>query len=310
MKDKNPVKRVVVDEGVSAAQLARFSEYAEERGLHITDYLHIRDQHPGMPDNLILQHHLHKETILITTDRPFHNTTLSRGIASYYLGEETITGSPLRGIRVSSEPPRQSKEPIKESYHLPTTPVRESLLPDSLRQLKKLRTKRRRIRNHFGGLDNIAQIAVTVSWTPLGARTLIGIQVQASAVAGMKAINACESYPAEELEPAWRGLAALCHALALVIQLSLNTVPTILYYDAHRIADPLKEEDVADDHPYRHLFENLKNEFRSLELSSPSKGRHLEGLRQKLKQLTTTDTNEITPGNLAELVKGKGSPEK
>ncbi len=36
MKDTKPVKRVVVDEGVSAAQLARFSKYAVEKDLHIT----------------------------------------------------------------------------------------------------------------------------------------------------------------------------------------------------------------------------------------------------------------------------------
>ena len=79
---RKPVKRVVVDESVSSSQLARFKAFAREKGVGISKYLLVREHCPGMPDGQILYHLLDETTIFVTTDRPFHNKVLSKGLAS------------------------------------------------------------------------------------------------------------------------------------------------------------------------------------------------------------------------------------
>lgn len=141
--------RIVVDESVSAAQFARFEAFARNNNIPTSDCLFIQEAHPGMPGSLILQHYLDETTILVTTDRPFHNRVLAKGLRSYYLGSEKITGKPLPGIRLKPEiVPTKDDLVLKESYQPPILDLRPLLLPASSSQLENLRTKRRRIRNH------------------------------------------------------------------------------------------------------------------------------------------------------------------
>jgi len=210
--------RIVVDEAVSAAQWIRFEAYAKKKGIDTSDRIFIKEAHPSMPDSQILQHYLNETTILLTTDRPFHNKVLVRGLRSYYITQNKITGKPLPGIRPKPDvAPTKSDLILKESYRQPSVEIRPLLLPASPGKLKKLRVKRRRIRNHFGGQDHLDQVAITVSWRALGDQTLIGIRVRISSNVGLKALDASESYLVERVEPDQRGLAAVCHALFLLI---------------------------------------------------------------------------------------------
>jgi hypothetical protein len=95
MSDNTFVRKVIVDEGVSDNNLIRFKRFAAEKGLELIDYQFIRHLYPGMPDGQILHHLLNATTIFVTSDRPLHNTVLAKGLKSYYLDEETITGKPL-----------------------------------------------------------------------------------------------------------------------------------------------------------------------------------------------------------------------
>lgn len=294
---------IIVDESVSAAQFAAFEVFARLHQLDTSDCVFIKEAHPGMPDSQILQHYLAETTILVTTDRPFHNTVLARGLRSYYLDQAGITGQPLPGIRPKPElTPAKSDLILKDSYEHTPVKIRPRLLPASPGRLKKLRVKRRRIRNHFQGLDHLEQVAVTVSWLPMGTQTLIGIRVRISSNVGLKALDASESYLLVTIPPKQRGMISICHALVLLIQLMLHSVTTVLYYDAHQMDDPLATTPETSDR-YQAFFERLLECCEHLEFVPVTKGQDVEKLRRKLAQLVRDDkANEIVPTDILEII--------
>jgi len=298
------ITRIVVDEAISTAQFTRFEAFAGEKGIDTSDCIFIKDAHPGMPDSQILQHYLDETTILLTTDRPFHNTVLAKGLHSYYIDQHKITKKPLPGIRPKPDvDPTKSDLILKESYRQPSVEIRPLLLPASPRKLKKLQVKRRRIRNHFGGQDHLDQVAVTVSWRMLGDQTLLGIRVRISSNVGLKALDASESYLVERVDPDRRGLVAVCHALVLLIQLMLYSVKTLVYYDTRNIDNPLAQATGEAGDPYRAFFDTLFECFEDLEFIPAPKGKYVEKLRRKLDQLARDGkTNEIVPGNILEII--------
>ena len=81
------ITRLVVDEAVSAAQLTRFEAFDRKNGIDTPDCVFIKETHPSMPDSQILEHYLDETTILLTTDRPFHNTVLAKGLRGYYIDQ-------------------------------------------------------------------------------------------------------------------------------------------------------------------------------------------------------------------------------
>ena len=139
-KKTQSVSRIVVDEAVPRVKLREFEGIAKREGLWSDDHVVIREQHPGMPDGEILYHLLDETTLFVTTDRPLHNTVLTKRLRSWYVGDEGFTDSPLKGVRVKSDKSLGlgSGEP-KDSYHLPKTEIRHLLLPESKRKLKKLK---------------------------------------------------------------------------------------------------------------------------------------------------------------------------
>jgi len=292
-------RKVVVDESISESELARFRAYARRKGLRLTDWLLVRERHTGMPDLEILHRLLNADTILLTRDRPFHNTVLSKGLQSYYIDEYTITSRPLRHIRVDSDLPFITKDrPLRDNYAPASPSLRPLLLPESARGLKRLTTARRRIRNHFGGQENLDQVAVTVSWRPLGAACLIGLRVQVSSKIGLPAILATESYALESLEGQERGPAALCRALVLIVQLMLHSLDVVIYHDQDKIPRPPADPDSLSSDGFASMFRKLQGCFERLAFVPVIRGRHLEALRRKLGQLARGVTNEIQPGRL------------
>ncbi len=296
--------KIIIDESVSAAQFATFETFARQHNLDTSDCVFIKETHPGIPDSQILQHYLDKTTILLTTDRPFHNKVLARGWRSYYIDQDKITGNPLPGIRPKPDvAPTKSDLILKENYRQPSVEIRPLLLPASSGKLKKLRVKRRRIRNHFGGQDHLDQVAVTISWRALDAQTLMGIRVRISSNVGLKALDASESYMIEQVSPDQRGLVTVCHALVLLIQLTLQSVKTLVYYDAHNIDNPLAQTSGEVGDRYRDFFNTLLECFEDLEFVPTPKGKYVEKLRRKLDQLAHDKrANEIVPGNILEII--------
>jgi hypothetical protein len=307
--------RIIIDESVSAAQFAAFEAFARQHNLDTSDCVFIKETHPGIPDSQILQHYLDETTILVTTDRPFHNTVLARGLRSYYLDQDMITDQPLPGIQ-----PKPGIAPVKtdlilnDSYEHSPVEIRPLLLPTSPGRLKKLRVKRRRIRNHFQGQDHLAQVAVTVSWLAQGAQTLIGIRVRIASNVGLTALDASESYLLETIAPEQRGLVSICHALVLLIQLMLHPVKILVYYDTRNIDNPLTRTTDRSGDRFQAFFDRLLECFDHLEFVPAPKGKYVEKLRRKLNQLGHNDTaGEIVAGNITEMIdnienKGENQP--
>ncbi|KPA17171.1 hypothetical protein MHK_002593 [Candidatus Magnetomorum sp. HK-1] len=299
---KNTKKKIVIDESVSNTQWIRFDDFAKKQGIGTTNLLYLRQEYPGMPDGHILHHLLNKTTIFVTTDRPFHNKVLSEGIQSYYIDEKKIIGRPLPGIHFKHDRYKVKKNfIIKKDYKQPQPKIRTLLLPKSPIKLKKLKTKRRRIRNHFGGFDNLDQIAVTVSHKIKDSNSLIGIQIKVSSNIGIKAINASESYISEFVSLENQSIVTICYALILVIQLTLHSVKTVVYYDADTIDHSVSQSTIDPEDIYLRFFINLSECFDNLEFVPTSKGKYMEKLRKKLDVLLgNKKTNEIIIGNFME----------
>ena len=248
-----------------------------------------------------MQHYLDETTILVTTDRPSHNTVLARGLRSYYLDSEGLTDQPLPGIQPKPElTPAKNDLILKDSYEQPALKLRPLLLPTSPRRLKKLRVKRRRIRNHFQGQDHLDQAAVTVSWLGQGDQTLIGIRVCTTFNVGLKALDASESYLLEAIAPSQRGLVSICHALVLLIQLVLQPVKTVVYCDAQQIGDPLAPKSPGRNQTF---FASLLDCFAQLKFVPVTQNQHLAKLQRKLNQLVRHDrAGEIVTGDILNLI--------
>ncbi len=299
-KNKKTVKTIVVDESVSESRMKRFKTFAGKQGGWTSNQLFIAREHPGMPDGHILHHLLSHTTVFVTSDRPLHNKVLSKGLRSYYINDRKITGKPLQGIRIKPDVVLRKDDLIlKEHYFQPNTEIRSLLLPSSEKKLKRLYTKRRRIRNRFGGFDHIDQVSVTVSIRSMGAKTLTGIRIRVSSNVGIKAFDASENYIVEKIPSKSRSIASVCHALALLIQLMLHPAKTLVFWDATNMQDPKEYAAKDPDAPFSIFFTRLWESFNDLEFIAAPKGKFVERLRRKMNDLANNPrTNEIVPGDI------------
>ena len=308
MASSDRVVTLIIDECVSSSQLARFKNYAEGKGVVFQQEFKISAQHSGMPDAQIIHHLLGSDTILLTNDRPFHNKVLSKSLKSYFVDDEYVTHNALQGIKVKPDTPLTKKTKVlKSSYHQTSPEIRSVLLPTSSNDLKRLSKKCRRIRNHFDGLGNLALVAVTVSLRAFNGAQLLGVKIRVSSVVGIKALDASESYILEGCEKERAGLIALNYSLITVILLMLSSVKTEVFFDTDSITLPVindknevvseraKSDDLA-------LFAVLIDAFKQLEFTPTHKGAFIEKLRLRLFDLMRTNSNEIKPGNMADIL--------
>ncbi len=297
---------IVVDESVLDEIVDHFQKYLIKKGYKNFETLFISKVHQGIPDGQILQHLLNSKTIFLTTDRPLHNKVLSQGLKSYYVIKNTFISRKLNGIKNKNYAFHKNDLNLKDNYHLPKTDIRSILLPSSEKGLKKLRTKRRRIRSYFGGQDHLDQVAITVSWEPLKSSTIFGIKFRISSNVGIKALDASENYISDEIEPENRNIVAFNYALILSIQLMLHFVKTQVYYDAPKIEDPLLNLQNGHQSPYLMLFTELKKNFNNIEFIPSTKGWFVERLRAKLRDLSKYKSNEIVAGNISDILATRG----
>ena len=68
-----PPKRLVIDESVSSRQVDAFIRFCAKRRIVCESQLRLAESHPGISDDLVIHHLLGPQTLLLTTDRPFHN---------------------------------------------------------------------------------------------------------------------------------------------------------------------------------------------------------------------------------------------
>ena len=295
-------KRIIIDEAIPDSQIENIAKLLKRKDIKYSDFFFITKEHQGMPDYQIIHFLLNESTVFFTADRPLHNTVLKKGYKSFFFNGDNFSAKPLKGVSTIRLPPYIKKDlQPKDQYHEPETEIRHLVLPKSEKSLKKLRTKRRRIKSYFGGTENMDLVAITVSYKTLKSSILVGTRIKISSNIGVKALDASESYVKENIYSENGGIIALSHALILPIQLMLNHIKTIVYYDAHKFKDPGQYIHKNDQQQYQYTFQKLLDNFPQIEFTPSVKGFFIERLRQKLDDLSLLNTNEIVRGRLSEI---------
>jgi hypothetical protein len=168
-------------------------------------------------------------------------------------------------------------------------------------QLKQFRSKRRRIRAHFGSADNIAAIALTIAQrrTPRG--TIGGYVLKVDARQGVKSLSpASEGYfldPAGGREP----LQALVWALAHVLMLQLEQRLLTLFLCDSDVAGTCATL-IAGRNTGRNSIERMAVRLlataKEPQAQACIKGRFFDRMQAKLDQLTSHASNELVPIDL------------
>ena len=298
------MNKIIVDEAVSEELGRQFLSFLRKKGHDGLDILFISKDHTGMPDSHIVHHLLDHSTFFLTTDRPLHNAIVAQGLKSYHCGHGRFFSKKIKGIKNKILTPLKKEALVlKGNYHPPKTEIRPYLLPAAEKSLKKLRTKRRRIRNHFGGYDNLDLVALTVSWKALDTSTLFGLKIRISTSIGKKALDASENYFRDQIAPPYRSIAAINYGLILSIQLMLHGVETIVYFDSPKMTNPAHHLSGDDQSSAAKLLATLHENFSDIKFIPSTKGRFIERLRTKLEDLSAGSSNEIVPGYMFEILK-------
>src|SRR6516162_2996136 len=161
------IERVVVDECVGQESTI-LEELRSRLGSRPVELVFLAIKHPGIPDVEILDKLLDARTALLTKDRVLHNLAIGRGFRSFvHTSESGLTDRRLAHVSAVDKYLPVSSGPPRSSYAPQPNPEAQAIIQCvvgflSEHQLKQFRTKRRRIRAHFGTLDNIAAAGLTI----------------------------------------------------------------------------------------------------------------------------------------------------
>ena len=290
------MQSIILDESVSQRQFTNVMEYLGFDNSSLPEIIDVKETYPGIPDNEILKHLLNDSSIFITADRVAHNKVLLEQKRSVYIDKNfVISESILKEIRLPVKNINSKVSELRSNYVIEKTDIHETLLPESEQQLKKLRTKRRRIRNYFEGLDNIGNIDISISKRDNKNKTLIGIKIRAISNNGIKSLDASEIYIREDKNQDEKIF--ICYVLITLLRLLLNSKTITVYYDLSEINGGF---DSKSDTEFSELYITLKSYFDRLTIKSVNKGKNIEMVRRKLYQLDKNDSgNEIVNGDIA-----------
>ncbi|MCD4747026.1 MAG: hypothetical protein K8R58_12080 [Bacteroidales bacterium] len=286
---------IIVDESISPEKLTKVLTYLKFDEHKLPEIIHIKNIYPGIPDEEIRKHILKTNSIFITSDRVIHNKILLDSKRSIYIDNDgKITKKKLKGINIPKKNINHGKTELQDSYETKKIDIRGMLIPSSVQQLKKLRTKRRRIRNYFEGLINIENIDVSLSKKDIQDKMLIGLKIRIISNNGIKSLDASEIYILEnkindeKIYP--------CYILIALIRLILNTKKTTIFYDSTEINGDFETNLKTE---FSELLLSLKSNFDQINFHPVNKGKNIELLRNKLIQLTKKDAgNEIITGDI------------
>ena len=218
----NRIERVVVDECVGQ-ESPLVGQLCERLGERPVKFVFLATEHPGIPDIEILDKLLDVRSALLTQDRVLHNLAIGRGFQSFvHTPESGLTDRRLVHVSASDKHLPVASSALRDSYRH----CLYSFL--SAHQLKQFRTKRRRIRAHFGSPDNIVATALTIGQRRTTQGMVGGYVLKVDAHHGVKSLfPASESYFLDRAvnEP----LQATCWALVHLFQLQLQSYPLTLY---------------------------------------------------------------------------------
>jgi hypothetical protein len=290
------MQRIILDESVSRRQFSKVIDYLGFDDSSLPEIVDIKDTYPSIPDNEIIKHLLNDNSIFITADRVAHNKILLEHKRSVYIDSHlVISETAIKGITLPIKNINSKVSELQSNYVIEKTDIHERLLPETEQQLKKLRTKRRRIRNYFEGLDNIGNIDISVSKKDNNDKLLIGIKIRAISNNGIKSLDASEIYIVEDKNKDEKII--ICYVLITLLRLLLNSKTITVYYDLSEINVDFESK---LDTEFSELYLTLKSYFDRLTIKPINKGKNIDMVRRKLYQLNKNDPgNEIVIGDIA-----------
>ena len=143
-------------------------QLCERLGERPVKFVFLATEHPGIPDIEILDKLLDVRSALLTQDRVLHNLAIGRGFQSFvHTPESGLTDRRLVHVSASDKHLPVASSALRDSYRHQSDPEAQAITEClysflSAHQLKQFRTKRRRIRAHFGSPDNIVAAALTI----------------------------------------------------------------------------------------------------------------------------------------------------
>jgi len=299
------IERVVVDECVS--QESPLVEQLRQRlGERPIQFVFLTTEHPGIPDIEILDKLLDVRSALLTQDRVLHNLAIGRGFQSFVHTPE----SGLTDRRLAHAPAPDKRLPVaggalRDSYRYQSAPEAQAITEclygfQSAHQFEQFRTKRRRIRAHFGSPDNILAAALTIGQRRTAQGMVGGYMLKVDAPHGIKSLfPASESYFLDRAgdEP----LQATCWALVHLFQLQLQSYPLTLYHiDGAALArcTALIADRGAATSAVERMAARLLAAVSRPNAAQCTKGRFFDRVSDKLGQLATFATNELVSFDL------------
>ncbi len=288
--------RIIVDEGVGPATelWQRLPKHLHSKDVELIE---LAKQHPGIPDSVILARVLRPGDTLVTNDRVLHNQAIAAGICSFTLTSSgKVTNRVLRDV--PKNPPRIAAPhgDVRDNYRHVPHPI-TSALRDGMTEaeFRAQRTRRRRIRNQFGGRDNIQALALTIGARATARGMLCGFFLKVSGNT-RKRLDASEGYclPADGCRSP-----ALCvvHALIDVYLLDLEDVPIeifVLPHDSLDLCRAFFETDKASSEDAitvaaRQLWGGLK----AARVQPCIKGFFYDAMERRLSSLTQKQSNQV-----------------
>src|SRR6202166_256058 len=228
------IERVIVDECVGQ-QSPLVGQLRQRLGEGSVKFVFLATEHPGIHDIEILDKLLDIRSALLTQDRVLHNLAIGHGFQSFvHTPESGLTDRRLVHVSAPDKHLPVASGALRDSYQHQSNPEAHAITEClygflSAHQLKQFRTKRRRIRAHFGSPDNIMSAALTIGQRRTAQGTVGGYMLKIDPRHGIKSLfPASESYFLDRTgnEP----LKATCWALVHLFQLRLHSYPLTLYH--------------------------------------------------------------------------------
>jgi hypothetical protein len=298
----NHIERVVVDEGVGRDS-ELMAQFRDRLGDQKVVFVFLASEHPGIPDIEILDKLLDGRSVLLTQDRVLHNLAIGRGFQSMTKTPELgLTDRRLAHVDAPDRHLPVASGALRDSYRNEADPEARAITGCvsgflSEHQLKGFRTKRRRIRAHFGSSDNILAAALTIGQRRTARGIVGGYMLKVDARHGVKGLfPASESYFLDRdcKEP----LHATCWALTHFFVLQLQNYPLTLYHLESAALERCAVL-IADRGAALSVVERMAARLLAA-VSRPNtekctKGRFFDRASDKLSQLGKFATNELVP---------------
>jgi hypothetical protein len=301
----NRIERVVVDECVGQ-ESPLVGQLRQRLGERPVKFVFLATKHPGIPDIEILDKLLDLRSALLTQDRVLHNLAIGRGFQSFvHTPESGLTDRRLVHVSAPDKHLPVASGALRDSYQHQSNPEARATTEClygflSAHQLKQFRTKRRRIRAHFGSPDNIVAAALTIGHRRTAQGVVGGYMLKVDARHGVKSLfPASESYFLDRAgnEP----LLATCWALVHLFQLQLQIYPLTLYHlDGAALArcTALIADRGAATTAVERMAARLLATVSQPNAAECTKGRFFDRTSEKLSQLARFDSNELVSVDL------------